>query len=333
MSKFTERQLEIFERQQKTEAQALAELTSLYDKASRSLTNAVVAEQARGTDDALRRATRFQKLLDEVEQEIADLQKKSARIITDSGKRSYIDTYNRLAYAYDEMVNTTKYRIAGETVYNNFPFLDSKAVQEALFNTSVAGKTMSPVQFSKIMANQRNTLREGVRAIIANVIATGFGLDAGSQALEPLFVALGDSLSKASNRAKTTARTEVLRAYSYAQMDADREAVESGVELEYKWDTSKDERVRSSHRQMQGQIAQTNAQGEPFFQYPDGTRTPAPRVYGSASNVINCRCTRLSYPAGFEPTARCYRQDGAWKTDATNLEYKTWLTEWRKRVK
>lgn len=246
---------------------------------------------------------------------------------------SYRSTYNLLAYAYDETVNTTQaLKTVGVTEYTNFTFLNSEAVKEALFNPEVAGRTISPVQFNKVMLNQRESLQQAIRSVVANIIATGQGLDAASKDLEVLFSILGDGFDKTKNRAKTTARTEILRAYSLAQEEADRQAEESGVELDYKWDTSKDEKVRSSHRPMQDQIAQKNPQREPFFILPSGIRTSSPRESGVAKEDINCRCTRLSYPKGFEPTNRTYRKDGEWKQDVTNLEYRTWLSEWRKRV-
>lgn len=330
---FTEEQQKIFEKQSKTEQQALLELERLYNRSKRDIKNQIIAEQAKGTTDSARRAIRFQGLLNEIEEEITVIQKESARIITGSMKETYRDTYNRLAYAYDDTVNTVAtLKAVGSTEYMNFTFLNSKSVQEALFNPDVAKRTISPVQFNKVMLNQREALQQMVRNIISNVIATGQGLDVASKELEQLFTLLGDGFDKAKNRAMTTARTEILRAYSLAQEDSDRQAVESGVTLEYKWDTAKDEKVRSSHRQMQGQVAQLDAQGNPFFQYPNGLRTSSPRVSGDAKNVINCRCTRLSYPKGFEPTNRCYRKNGKWKQDVTNLEYRTWLSEWRKRV-
>lgn len=330
---FKQDQLTVFERQEKSVKDATKRLESLYAKSKKDLTNAIIAEQARNTTDSLRRAESFQSLIDQIDKEVATLQAQTSAIIKGSSTKSYVNTYNRLAYDYDTMINTSALKTAGQTTYLNFTFLDAEAVNTALFNTSVAGKTISPVQFTGIMADQRTALRTGIRNIIANIVATGFGVDAASDALEPLFMLLGDSFDKAKVRAATTARTEILRAYSLSQMEADEQAVLSGVELEYYWETAKDERVRSNHRQMQGQKAQLDASNQPFFQYPDGTRTPAPRIYGSAANVINCRCTRISTPKGFEPTGRTYRdQSGTWKQNVDNLEYKTWLSEWKKRT-
>lgn len=331
---FKSSQLDVFKRQEKNTADTIKKLNNLYEKAKKDLRNAVIAEQSRNTKDSIRRANSFQDLIDQIDKEIGDLQSQTSSLIKGGATKTYVDTYNRIAYDYDAYMNTAPpFRAAGETNYLNFTFLDADTVKTALFNNSVAGKTISPVQFSGIMAGQRTALREGIRNIIANVVATGFGVDAAAEALEPLFILLGDTVDKAKKRAATTARTEILRAYSLSQIEADEQAVESGVELRYIWETAKDERVRSSHRSMQGQKAQLNASGDPFFQYPDGTRTPAPRVYGSAANVINCRCTRISYPEGFEPTGRTYRDSsGTWKQNADNLEYQTWLKDWKKRV-
>ena len=330
---FTQAQEDLFKKAEKTEAEAIKQLEKAYQKARRDLLNAVGAEQARGTEDALRRSARFQALIDEILDEIGGLQQQTRQTIETASRATYRDSYNRLAYEYDIVVNTTSIAATGEVVYLNFPILDRRAVTQALFNPDVAGRTFSPTQFSQIMANQRRALQQSVRDIIANIIATGQGLRPGSNALKPLFEQLGDAVNKAKNRALTTIRTETLRAFSLAQMDADQEAVNAGIDLSYKWNTARDERVRASHRQMQDQKAQFNAQSEPFFQYPDGTRTPAPRVQGSAGNVINCRCRRTAIVEGFEPSGNSFRdQDGNWQQNKSNLEYESWKREWKKRV-
>lgn len=89
-------------------------------------------------------------------------------------------------------------------------------------------------------------------------------------------------------RAETISRTEVLKTFGKAQ---DQAAEDSGL-FKYKvWVTAEDERVRCTHRPMDGQIRKLDQS----FDLPSCGTVPAEKMNiprtGSASNSINCRCT------------------------------------------
>lgn len=92
-------------------------------------------------------------------------------------------------------------------------------------------------------------------------------------------------------RSEVIARTEALRAVNEANNEAFAQAVENGElqrnEIERKWDSSLDDRVRDSHSEMHGQ---TVGIGEPFISglgnalmYPGDPGAPA-------EDIIQCRC-------------------------------------------
>jgi len=322
----------IYNAQRKTEEQAVKELTELYERAKRDLDNMVRSEIARDTEDSLRRASRFESLMAQIDEEVARIQSVTASTIVTGQRTTYQSTYERLAYEYEKAVNL-EFVTGDFTERLNFAPLNRDAIQEALFNPQVAGRTISPTQFNDIMTAQRLALQSDIRAMVANIIATGQDLKELADQLETIFLALGDTVDKAKNRALMTARTELLKAYSYAQYDADMQAVESGIKISRIWQTARDERVRSSHRAMDGQKAQFRADGSSFFIYPNGIQTPAPRIAGMAGDVINCRCYVVTSPEGFEPTEKAYRDtDGTWNQNPTNVEFAKWVTEWRKQT-
>jgi hypothetical protein len=96
-------------------------------------------------------------------------------------------------------------------------------------------------------------------------------------------------------RAEVIARTEALRAVHEGAQEMYRQAIDRGVigagTLTQTWDTSKDERVRGSHRSMDGQTVRI---GEPFIsglgnrlRYPcDPSAPPA--------DTVQCRCALLT---------------------------------------
>lgn len=92
-------------------------------------------------------------------------------------------------------------------------------------------------------------------------------------------------------RARTIARTETLRAINEGDEELWNQAVEAGeidpADIENVWHTAADERVRSSHRFMNGQ---RRGFQEPFrsgngnaLRFPGDPRAPR-------SDVVNCRC-------------------------------------------
>jgi uncharacterized protein with gpF-like domain len=89
------------------------------------------------------------------------------------------------------------------------------------------------------------------------------------------------------NRARTIAQTEVTRAYGAGTIAGGIEQSRvTGRLLRKRWDSEHDERVRVSHRQVDGQVRDL---GMPF--YVDGFPLMFPGdPMGPPETVINCRC-------------------------------------------
>jgi hypothetical protein len=89
------------------------------------------------------------------------------------------------------------------------------------------------------------------------------------------------------SRARTIAQTEVTRAYGAGTLAGGIEQSRvTGRLLRKRWDTEHDERVRVSHRQVDGQVRDL---GMPF--YVDGFPLMFPGdPMGPPESVINCRC-------------------------------------------
>lgn len=89
------------------------------------------------------------------------------------------------------------------------------------------------------------------------------------------------------NRAQVIAQTETTRAYGAGTLAAGLEQSRvTGRLLQKRWDTEHDQRVRSSHREVDGQVRDL---GMPF--YVDGFPLQFPGdPIGPPESVINCRC-------------------------------------------
>lgn len=89
------------------------------------------------------------------------------------------------------------------------------------------------------------------------------------------------------SRARRIAQTEHTRVQSQARYQAGQTAAESGVRVYNEWSANRDDRVRDTHADLNGQKVM---QGD-FFTLSDGDRLRFPGdPMGQACNVINCRC-------------------------------------------
>lgn len=89
------------------------------------------------------------------------------------------------------------------------------------------------------------------------------------------------------NRARVIAQTETTRAYGAGTLAAGLEQSRvTGRLLRKRWDTEQDSKVRTSHREVDGEVRDL---GMPF--YVDGVPLQFPGdPIGPPESVINCRC-------------------------------------------
>lgn len=92
------------------------------------------------------------------------------------------------------------------------------------------------------------------------------------------------------NRARTIAQTETTRAYGAGTLAAGLEQSRvTGRLLRKRWDTEQDQKVRGSHRAVDGEVRDL---GMPF--YVDGFPMQMPGdPIAPPESVINCRCTLM----------------------------------------
>jgi hypothetical protein len=90
---------------------------------------------------------------------------------------------------------------------------------------------------------------------------------------------------RSSYKAMRVARTEVSSASGWAQREA---AKQSGVVKTKKWISSRDDRVRDSHVDMDGEEKQLEEAYSNGLQYPGDTS-------GDPAEFIQCRCVEAYY--------------------------------------
>lgn len=132
-------------------------------------------------------------------------------------------------------------------------------------------------KISGINDTARANVKERLKETLANSMKEGWTEDERAQ---NIMATIRDAMNINKNRAKTIARTEVHGAFSEGLWEGTKLAEPKYV----MWVSSRDDRVRDSHADMDGIKV---VPGEPF---PNGLIYPMDPD-GSAEEVINCRCT------------------------------------------
>ena len=92
-------------------------------------------------------------------------------------------------------------------------------------------------------------------------------------------------------QAERLVRTEATNAANAATMQSAQD-IFPGADMQKEWISASDERTRAAHREANGQIVDFN---KPFIVKGEELMRPGdPR--GSASNVVNCRCSVAPFP-------------------------------------
>ena len=91
-------------------------------------------------------------------------------------------------------------------------------------------------------------------------------------------------------RANRIARTEATRVVNESTVESYKLLTEQGIQVKKEWLTSDDDRVRDSHRSLDGQIVSAN---ENFKLSPlyGGYEASSPASFSEVKENINCRCT------------------------------------------
>lgn len=125
------------------------------------------------------------------------------------------------------------------------------------------------------------------------------------------------------NRAIKTARTELLRGFSFGSEEAINVSKDAGIEGVSVWDATLDGKTRKTHRDKD----QKQPGKDGLFRFPDGSAAVGPRMPGlSAKESIQCRCMKQFRPFGIKPNARGYRDEkGKWQI-GKHRTYKEWAS-------
>ena len=149
----------------------------------------------------------------------------------------------------------------------------------------------------------------------------------------------GESIEKIASRfqnvtdmnrtaALRNARTAVTGAQNAGRQDTYQAAANMGVGLQKEWVATLDGKTRHSHRQLDGEVVDYDAEFSNGCRYPGDSR-------GKAAEVYNCRCTMVAKVEGVDTSDAKRRardpETGEWVL-IQNMTYAEW-EQWKNRAK
>lgn len=186
----------------------------------------------------------------------------------------------------------------------SFNFLDRQLVELSVTGTQEAWKAISKkYKDINVYVPKYGTLTELLYSNkiedlskLQRVITQGF---IQGQSVKQLSANISDLMSNAGFKADRIARTESARTANLGNYAATQDAISQGVDIKKQWIATLDDRTRSSHAALDGQIKEQDE----YFSI-GGDKALLPMQFTQAKNNINCRCTIVDVVDGVSPQAR-----------------------------
>lgn len=197
-----------------------------------------------------------------------------------------------LSGCYEDGFLGALYDLHGQGIPLIFP-LDQRQVVKAVQTDS----KLSTDLYSRLGEDVKY-LKKSIRAELSRGIASG---STWAEMAVHIANGMNSPFRKATNNAMRIARTEGHRIQNEAQMDTMIEAKKRGADVVKQWIATLDDRTRTTHKQLDGQIREL----DDYFEV-NGNRAKHPGAFHVAKEDIHCRC--------------CMAQRAKWNLDQDELK-------------
>ena len=214
------------------------------------------------TYDEMTKYNRLKKLDNEISALIDNLYQDSAKLIREHLKSIVEETS---LYTIETIERATKRRL--------------KAIVKAVDVGKTINDDMAGLKWPERMGKHRADVIWDIQKEIKRGLAQGDTYGTMSKRLKK-------ELEVSQSKANVIIRTEGHRVHAQAKTESLDSIAKHGIKMTKKWVSSKDERVRSQHAEMNGVVVPY----EDDFILPDGAKGPAPGLIGQPQHDINCRC-------------------------------------------
>lgn len=220
---------------------------------------------------------RLKSLMKQINMVLDNLYDTNSSIIVDHAKNSYDKAYNGLFYQLE----------VENGLILDFTMLNPKVVEKAI-QMPIEGLRLSERLYDKHLYN----LKLKTKGAITKGLIDGSGYREIAKDISNIGVADYKQSLK-------IAITEGNRLRSLAREDSYQEANKLGIGLKKRWLSTLDNKTRDTHRALDGQIRGIDEEFE-----IRGYKALQPRLFGVASEDINCRCDTITVVEGIAPSLR-----------------------------
>lgn len=225
-------------------------------------------------------------LRDQIVERIHDANKTAEQIINDETPKTYTRNYNHTQFEGDLNVGVS------------FELTNENAVKQALKSNHVTFKTVKINDSKDTRYTQERLTNELVSGIVQG------------KTWREMAKSYQNVLNGSYSQAVRSARTSYTSAQNSGRLDSFERFERAGIKVLKEWMSTKDERTRESHAQLNGVRVAVKEK------FPNGLMYPGDPE-GSPSEVYNCRCKLVSFFPGSS------RDRGLGNTVET---YENWLS-------
>ncbi len=223
----------------------------------------------------LNKYNRFQKEMQLISNMFNDDYKQLIKAINASNETQFVENYLMHAYLFQMGLSTEM----------GFTIPTLATIKQAIANP------VDKLTLPSIFTEHRNEIIRKINIEISQSLIAGEGYSAMAKRIE-------NAVNFSKKKAMLVARTEAGRVRSLSD-EAVAEQTAKHAKMGSIWASSLDLRVRSSHRELDGQKADKDG----YFHY-QGTKAKGPHLWGKADMDINCRCVKLWLVDGKLPEYR-----------------------------
>ena len=255
----------------KQEAQVIRELQKQYSASFKEVRKNIADMYAKYSDDGVLTYAQMQKynrlvaLEKNITAELNALYSDTSRQMKAGLMNTYQDSYLFTGFSLE---TEAQQKLA-------FALLPKDQIREAIQNP-ISGLTLN----ERLQNNRKNVIIK-TREQLTQGLIQGESINKMARRIKDVYE--GDL-----NKSVRIARTETNRVRNQGTLDSYEHAEKRGLEFDKVWVATVDDRVRDSHAELDGQIADKDG----LF-YVRGLHTLAPGMFGVASEDINCRCTTI----------------------------------------
>lgn len=263
----TERQREALAAQLRDEQRMLKELKQMYAQAREDVIARIKALEAR-TDVENLQSIIYQKRYQEA------LKKQLDAVLDAMNRGQYTTISDYLTGSYEDAFLGTMYDLHGQGIPLIFPIDQEQASRAIRINSKISEGLYNRLGVDTL------TLKNEIRASVSRGIASSASWAQVARGIE-------NRMNIGLYRAMRIARTEGHRIQNESRYNAQVKAKQRGANVVKQWDATLDQRTRTTHRQLDGQIREIE---EPYVIPSNGRRGMYPGEFGVACEDINCRC-------------------------------------------